>query len=110
MKVELEGSVLNAYQSGIGHHSELIDHLGRYGIVGLAFYFIIFRNFLLKLRAIYLSKEGLQLRNIIFFAFASFSLLNNSFTPHIGVAIFLLLPLTMELYGGKGRLNDEPEN
>lgn len=39
---------LNAvYSVGIGSHSELIDHLAVYGIVGLVSYLFIFKNILL---------------------------------------------------------------
>lgn len=79
---------------GVGSHSEIIDSLAKYGIIGGFFIFKILKNSLKSvfenLRAYKFSTETI----IIMLTFLIYGLLNNVFTPEVGVIIFFLLPLS----------------
>lgn len=97
-KVALNGDLMNAYNSGIGHHSELIDHLARYGFVGLIFYCIILKQYLNRMKKICKTKSEKDLIFTVVISFILFSILNNSFTAPVGMIIFMILPYVVQVY------------
>lgn len=74
----------------IGHHSEMLDLLAKYGLIGLFFmsciYFRIYRIICL------ITQENLTNGNIVFIFFVLYSFLNVAFDPMIGIIVFIASP------------------
>lgn len=77
---------------GIGNHSDFFDTPAKYGIIGLILIFNILRLGFKRILSIYEKKYHLQLY-VIFALFVLFGFTKGVFTPGIGCAIFLFLPL-----------------
>ena len=88
--VKVDFALISYTSTGIGHHSEFIDHLGRYGIIGAAFYLIIWINYYKSIQKMNGSKYNMQIAKIIFIAFLATSVLNNSMNAMSGIIIFYL--------------------
>lgn len=85
----------NLFRSGIGQHSQIIDYLGKYGLLGFCLFitalkttyrFIIHQTNQIKLR---------RFASITYFCFIIMSVLNNTLCVDNLFIIFLLLPLTI---------------
>jgi len=93
MNTGLQGFV----SSGIGGHSELIDSLARYGIVGFGMIIYLFKyiwKFILSLFEDTVQKN--QVRSILILS-VLISLTKGFFFPEIGISLLLLLPLSSVL-------------
>lgn len=97
-KVELNGSLSNVYHSGIGHHSEIIDHLARYGIIGIIFYYVISVQYIDRMKKEFKSSIDKDLISVVIISFIMFSILNNSFIAPVGMMIFMILPFVVQVY------------
>ncbi len=80
------------YTLGIGHHSEFIDHLGRYGLVGFFFYAVIFAKFWQFLVRIKTKSDDFMAASFVVLSFLVFSVLNNSMDYISGIVLFFLVP------------------
>jgi len=103
-RLEGDWGMMGFYMSGIGGHSELIDSLARYGIVGfsiIAYLYYHICNYILKQFKIVQIKN--QIRAIIITS-VFIALTKGLFFPEIGIGLYLLLPLSSEL------LNEEKIN
>ena len=79
-------------QTGVGGHSEFFDLLAEYGIIGFLFVFNIFRkaiNTIINEIKKYTNHNNIKYVMLIYIFYSFF---NNSFSPEIGVALFVLLP------------------
>ena len=77
---------------GIGNHSAFFDTPAKYGIFGLVLIFSILRLSFKWILSIYDKKYHFQLY-VIFGMFVLFGFTKGVFTPGVGCAMFLLLPL-----------------
>lgn len=78
---------------GIGQHSELIDKLARYGIVGAVLVVAIFSKFYKYRLMILKENKGYSIIILVFIMFVIYSINNNSFSPEIGIILFLIYPI-----------------
>lgn len=79
--------------TGIGHHSDFLDSLAKYGLVGLLLlYYILARSFKNIVRQ-FDNRYKIQLY-IIFFIFILCGFTKAIFLPGVGCVMYLLLPLT----------------
>ncbi|MEK3901317.1 O-antigen ligase family protein [Paenibacillus sp. FSL R7-0179] len=89
---------LNAvYSVGIGSHSELIDHLAVYGIVGLVSYLFIFKKYFVTLLYKCTTTINRDLYKIIIAFVVFYSILNNSFSMGVGILLFIMLPFVLDI-------------
>lgn len=80
--------------TGIGHHSEIIDILPKYGVIG----FLLFVLVILKIRNKIYSSDGRGgLVSFIYFFFVLYSFFNVSVYPVIGVVVFMLSPSLLSI-------------
>nr|WP_313904982.1 O-antigen ligase family protein [Thalassomonas sp. M1454] len=83
--IDFKGDFSLIYESGIGHHSELVDFFARYGGVGVVF-LSLFLFFYRKqiIRASYYSK-------VLFFIIFCWLILNNGFSFTFGYLLMFLI-------------------
>ena len=86
------GSGVSNKSIGIGNHSDFFDTPAKYGIFGLVLIFTILRLSFKWILSIYNKKYHFQLY-VIFGMFVLFGFTKGVFTPGVGCAMFLLLPL-----------------
>jgi hypothetical protein len=94
---EMNTGLSGFVSTGIGGHSELIDSLARYGIVGLGIIVYLYKyiwKFTLSLFED--TKQKNQVRAILILS-VLISLTKGLFFPEIGISLFLLLPLSSVL-------------
>jgi len=89
--VKADFSKIDYVTTGIGHHSEFIDHLGRYGLIGAVAYIFIWYNYFKTFNSYSGTKKDHYAGIMIFIAFMMYSLLNNSMDAMSGVVIFYLV-------------------
>ncbi len=82
--------------TGVGYHSELIDVLGTYGIIGGYFLYSILYQYW-KMIKIGLSKRNIQQYKAIYTGFIIYCSFNLAFHGEIAVSILLLLPFSKYL-------------
>lgn len=85
-----------AAQTGISQHSDLLDILPIYGLVGLVFIWIIFKN-AYKIIVSYFDNEYKLQVSTILMLFVLYGLVEKIFNPMAGCVVFLLLPLSANL-------------
>lgn len=93
-RLEGDFGIVGFELSGIGGHSELIDSLARYGIIG---FFIIASLFSRIFKYIINLFDDVSVREqvkAILFVSILISLTKGFFFPEIGISLFLLLPLS----------------
>lgn len=79
-------------KTGIGNHSDLIDTLGRYGLIGSLLILNIFRLSFKYILSLFEKSRKLQLM-IIFMVLIIYGFTKGIFVLGVGCAIFLMLPL-----------------
>jgi magnesium-transporting ATPase (P-type) len=79
-------------KSGIGNHSEFIDVLARYGIVGVIIFYNILRQYYYNLKKISHDHQINKYLRVIFLIFILYGFLNNVFQPVVQVYVFIILP------------------
>lgn len=94
--VKADFALISYTSTGIGHHSEFIDHLGRYGIIGAVFYLLIWINYYKSIQKMNGSKDSIRIANMMFVAFLVTSFLNNSMDAMSGIIIFYLALATAD--------------
>lgn len=99
---------LNAvYEIGIGSHSELIDHLAVYGIIGLVSYIILFKNYFATLFKKCVAKSNRVLYKTILFFIVVYSVCNNSFSMGCGILMFIMLPFAIDIVNERSSSDDK---
>mgnify|MGYP006872988379 CR=1 FL=1 len=88
--------MFGAAQTGISQHSDLLDILPIYGLVGLVLIWILFKNAYRIIVSFFDNEYKLQV-GTIFMLFVLYGLVEKIWFPMAGCAIFLLLPLTASL-------------
>lgn len=78
--------------TGIGRHSELIDLLPRYGILGFSIAFAAFANYFTTLLVYLKSKRHYK---FLFYTMIAYSIFNGIFLSDIGYIMFIIIPLVM---------------
>ena len=89
-------AAFGAKATGIGQHSDLLDSLARYGLLGLMLLVTIFKNFIKYLLTLFGKQYKLQLVTI-FVILIMCGLTKGIFLPGIGCVMFLLLPLSKDI-------------
>lgn len=94
---------MNLHKSGIGGHSEFIDILARYGIIG-AFVFIgILKSYYKSLKSLSSDRSIIKYVNIIFFVFIIYGFLNLVFLPTSEMFLFIVFPSIIKILSEKRR-------
>lgn len=83
----------SAISTGIGQHAELLDGLAQYGIVGMAFFAVLYINSIRYVCSKFKREKHLQIM-VIFFVHILCGFAKSIFLPGIGLALFILLPLS----------------
>lgn len=99
------GMVFDAdyYSTGVGMHSQFLDDLARYGGIGLLLWGSIY---LLFFRLLIDLASDTKMGHFVlsgFGVFVALSVLNPTQSQAVGVALFLIVPLTMRLRWQDGR-------
>lgn len=89
--VKADFAKVSYISTGVGHHSEFIDHLARYGLVGAVFYICIFGQFIKKTIQNAASLEGAKVAKYVIIGFFASSVLNNSIFTISGVMLFFIV-------------------
>ena len=79
--------------TGIGHHSEFLDSLARYGLVGFFMLYFILAKSIKNVARQFDSRYKLQIY-VIFFVYILSGFVKGAFLPGVGCVLYLLLPLT----------------
>lgn len=82
-------------KSGIGCHSEFLDTLARFGLLGAILYFNVLSTTYSYVKNLPIKKQGQQFWKISFAFFLLYSVVNGSFLPEIFFVIFLFIPLAV---------------
>ena len=84
-KEDINGDINIAYKIGIGMHSELVDFLPRYGLIGVLFLLLFIK----------LIKKQIMFTNYkyIFSLFLMLSIFSNTFTITSSILLFIYFPL-----------------
>lgn len=95
------GSIFDLMKSGVGGHSEFIDCLARYGIIGAFLYYKVLSSTLRYIRR--LSDNQFINSNyfVVYFIFLILSVLNNSFFADMFYVVFMLLPIIKFRFNNK---------
>lgn len=83
-------------KSGIGNHSEFIDVLARYGLVGAFVFWKIMKNYHWMLYRLTTQRQVMKYVNVIFVVIILSGILNNIFYPAMLFFIYLIFPVIME--------------
>lgn len=92
---------MDMVKSGIGNHSEFIDVLGRYGLVGAFVFWKIMKSYYRLLRHMTTHREIQKYVDIIFVVFILSGILNNIFYPAMEMFLFMIFPIIIELINYK---------
>jgi hypothetical protein len=84
------------FSVGIGNHSEFLDLAARYGLIGVLIIYNFFGSFISCLKK-YNQLHRYFKSNIVWIIFLSYSFVNNTFDPSIGVLIFMMLPIYLKI-------------
>lgn len=87
--------------SGIGGHSEFIDVLARYGLVGAFVFWKIMKNHYEMLRQLTTRRETLKYVNVIYAVIVLSGVLNCIFFPSMQFFMFVVFPIIIELADNK---------
>lgn len=85
------------FNNGIGQHSQLIDMLPKYGIIGFYMFISVLSKYRKQLLAYYKEYSFGNQLNVIFLIFILYSFANNSVYPNTGIIMMLLLPIAPNL-------------
>jgi len=80
--------------TGIGHHSEIIDILPKYGVVGILLFSIVLTKISKKMHS---SNKQDRLFSFVYRFFVLYSFFNVSVAPEIGTVVFMLTPTLLPL-------------
>ena len=80
---------------GIGNHSQFLDTLAKYGLIGGVFFVNIIRGISKWLKKLANSESYNHYVNLLILIFFLQSILNNSFFPDLFIIIFVVYPLLL---------------
>lgn len=92
---------MDLHKSGIGNHSEFIDVLARYGLVGALIFVKILKSYYRSLKGLASNRRVLKYVNVIFCVFLVYGFLNNVFYPIIHIFMFIIFPIVIVLINQK---------
>ena len=90
---------VNVETTGIGQHSQIIDSIAKYGIIGQLFMVPMYWKTFLIVKGHFYNRSYYYEAIIIVLMFFLYSLMNNSFKPEIGAVLFIFFPLIPSLVG-----------
>ena len=91
-------------KSGIGNHSEFIDVLARYGLIGGVVFYNIMKKYYILLKELAVVRVVMKYVNIIFCIIIISGFLNLLFLPNILFFLYLVFPIIIEIVSSKIRL------
>ena len=92
-------------KSGIGNHSEFIDVLGRYGLVGAFVFWKIMKSYYQMLRSLTTNRNLLKYVNILFVVIILSGFFNGIFYPLMLIFLFLIYPIIIEITDHKNKIS-----
>ena len=84
-------------KSGIGNHSEFIDVLARYGLVGAFVFWRIMKSYYQMLRSLTTNRKSLKYVNVVFVVIILSGFLNGIFYPVMLLFLYLIFPIIIEI-------------
>ena len=81
---------------GIGNHSQFLDTLAKYGIIGGVIFVNIVKGMSIWLKKIAIRRQFSHYIGLFVFVFFFQSVLNNSLFPDLFIIIFILFPLLLK--------------
>jgi len=103
-------SIEELVQSGVGSHSEFLDCLAEYGLMGGVVIFGFISEIFKKIYSLCSSNIIRRQVKVILSGFLIYSFLNNSFSASTFYVLFLLLPLIIDLLYAKKTFLTPREN
>ncbi len=88
------------YNSGIGQHSDFLDHLAKYGIFGTLFLLFMLKKAFNVILSLFDRKYRLQLL-VIIAIYVACGFTKRALLPSVGFVMFMLLPLTAKYINNK---------
>jgi len=101
------GFISDLAELGIGQHSQIIDFLAMYGIVGTFMLLKAFHSTFSCLRSFAIDKAMVRELNVVFIGYILMSLLNNTLFTNELLVMFVLFAVAVNLYT-KRTLGREP--
>ena len=92
-------------KSGIGNHSEFVDVLARFGLIGAFIFWNIMRRYYQMLKSLSYRREVLKYVSVIFWIIVISGILNLLFVPTMLFFLYIALPLFIEL--AEQRINEK---
>lgn len=92
---------MDLHKSGIGGHSEFIDILARYGILGASIFVGIIKSYYKSLKSLSSDRSIIKYVNIIFFVFIIYGFLNLVFLPTFELFLFIVFPSIIKIISVK---------
>lgn len=83
-------------KSGIGNHSEFVDVLARFGLVGAFIFWNIMRRYYQMMKRLSCRREVLKYVNVLFWIIIISGILNLLFVPTMLLFMYIVLPLIVE--------------
>ena len=93
----------NTYESGIGMHSQLIDDLGRYGLLGFTYFLILIYLYFLNNKIISRKNSGFLI--VILCGMFTLAFINPFINQNIGVLIFMIIPIIINNHFEEEKFN-----
>lgn len=98
------------FDDGIGHHSQLLDDLARYGVFGLAFYVVFFTGYYVNLKKEWAKVGRPQIAFIIVVSYLTFLIFNIGFrSADETVIAFFIIPILPSLILQRAALRDNSQ-
>lgn len=92
---------MDLHKTGIGNHSEFIDVLARYGLVGAFVFIKILKSYYQNLKSIATCRSVMKYVNVVFLIFVLYGFLNNCFIPIIHIFMFIIFPIVIMIINQK---------
>ena len=84
--------------TGIGGHSELIDSLARFGMIGFSLIIWVLSSYRKYLKEIFKGTKCFQQIHVIFYSIVLCMLIKSFFYSSLGVVVFLFIPLAYSIF------------
>lgn len=97
--VSESGGIFDLIRIGIGRHSQILDFLAMYGIIGTFMLFKAWFSFFSFLKYLNKSPKVESMINIVIMGYLLMAILNNVLTANQNTVMFLLLPISLIMIG-----------
>ena len=97
--VSESGEIFDLIRTGIGRHSQILDFLAMYGIIGTFMLFKAWFSFFSFLKYLNKAPELKSMINIVIIGYLLMAILNNVLTANQNIVMFLLFPISLIMIG-----------